>query len=131
MKAYQDHYSYKVIKSAEPYIRQMGIDYDGILAQTAKRIETQVNNFENEYLGSFLYGNEINITYGVQFKYFNVSTDTTTTNLLDFSQNILLYGNEDSLGFLVRNYPTFVSLARQVIKQNSVITDRVPEYLKL
>lgn len=46
------------------------------------------------------------IPYQLQFGYMNISVDTSTTNLFDFSQNLALPPNS-SLAFTLSNYPSF------------------------
>jgi hypothetical protein len=74
-------------------------------------------NRDNESQNSF--------SYKIEYKSFNITTTTSTTNLFDISSNILLYGNNDALNFLIINYDDFSSLANKIFDSLSIPHDNL------
>ena len=58
-------------------------------------------------------------------------TDTTKTNLFDFSQNLLQFNSPDSLFFLRVNYPAFSNLILRVKDQASGISQNVNFFIMI
>jgi len=63
-----------------------------------------LKTFENIYLQYLKNQPNSIIAYNLTFNYFNVTTNTSASTLLDYSQNLKLYFSGGKLDFLLKNY---------------------------
>ena len=125
MVAYEQYFQQALIKIEKDRLTSLGMNYDQELNDRHKSIEEQIDIFQREYLANILNTNQHVLDYPIKFKYFQIVTDTSKTNLFDFSQNLLQYNNYESLEFLRNNYPTFSDLILRVNDQANGISDDI------
>ena len=112
---YQDlYYGYtsanlhRQIVAEEEFLLRQGLDTSRLKEKLVNMTYRSIDSFQLHYIAETI--NSEPIEYELKFHRYTIKTDTSKTNLIDYSQNLATFTLNKSMLFLARNYRTLVHL---------------------
>ena len=103
---------YRLIDAEEEFLLQQGLNTTSLKDKLVSMTYRSVDSFQVHYIAETL--NSEAIEYELRFHRYTLRTDTSKTNLIDYSQNLATFTLNKSMLFLAHNYRTLASLDEQL-----------------
>ena len=109
--AYTSANLYHQIATQSEFLQRSGLEISELKKKLANMTFNSIRDFQIDYLTVTLTVEPIE--YDLEFRKFDVKTDTSKTNLVDYSQNLGTFKLIRSMKFLAQNYHTLTSLGNK------------------